>query len=131
MKVPNKPQSMVFYSSIFEGALVHKNWSSVPLVAFLATKINKEQQPHHKYLYMSSSKVWLSICSSLLANSLFLSALKTSVSLLSKKSISHGNLNIEDNLPATGFSIVSKHQILITFFFCYIWKHKKILIITI
>ena len=25
VKVPNKPQSMVFYSSIFEGALVHKN----------------------------------------------------------------------------------------------------------
>ena len=25
---------------------VHKNWSSVPLVAFLTTKINREQQPH-------------------------------------------------------------------------------------
>ena len=27
---------------------VHKNWSSMPLGAFLATKINKEQQPHQK-----------------------------------------------------------------------------------
>ena len=27
---------------------VHKNLSSVPLVAFLARKINKEQKPHQK-----------------------------------------------------------------------------------
>ena len=40
---------MVFYSSTLEGALVHKNWSSVPLVAFLATKINKEQQLPQKF----------------------------------------------------------------------------------
>ena len=41
------------------------------------------------------------------ANSLFLSALTISLSLLSKKSISHEHLNITDKLPATGFSIVS------------------------
>ena len=66
---------------------VHKNWSSVPLVAFLATKINKEQQPYQKIFLktplqwqvhttdmfewnMSGTEVWLSIFSSLLANSL-------------------------------------------------------------
>ena len=47
--VPSKHQSMVFYSSALEGALVHKNWSSVPLVAFLAKKINKEQQLPQKF----------------------------------------------------------------------------------
>ena len=41
---------------------------------------------------MLSIQVWLSICFSLLANSLSLSALKTSVSLLLKKSISHEHL---------------------------------------
>ena len=45
---------------------------------------------------MSSIKVWLSISLWLLANSLFLSALKTPVSPLSKKSISHDNLSITD-----------------------------------
>ena len=30
---------------------VHENWSSVPLVAFLARKINKEQKPHQKNLF--------------------------------------------------------------------------------
>ena len=45
---------------------------------------------------MSSIKVWLSVCFSIRANNLFLSALKTSVSSLSKKSISHEHLNIKD-----------------------------------
>ena len=45
---------------------------------------------------MSSIEVWLSVCFSLLANSLFLSALKTSVSSLWKKSISHEHLKIKD-----------------------------------
>ena len=84
------------------------------MVAFLATKINKEQQLHQKTfletllqwlwvrttnmskLSMSSIKVWLSTYFLLLANSLFLSSLKTPVSLVSKKSISHENLNIKD-----------------------------------
>ena len=43
---------------------------------------------------MSNIKVWLSVCFSFLANSLFLSALITSVSLLSKISISPEHLNI-------------------------------------
>ena len=90
---------------------VHENWSSVPLVAFLARKINKEQKPHQKNLFkgtyikvgtqnwhvwVTSIKVWLSICFSLLANSSFLSALKTSVSLLSEKSISHEQVKKKD-----------------------------------
>ena len=49
----------------------------------------------------------------------------TSVSPLSKESISHENLSIKD-------ISVSYRQILITFFcYRYIWKHKNILIITI
>ena len=90
---------------------VHENWSSVPLVAFLARKINKEQKPHQKNLFkgtyikvgkqnwhvwVTSIKVWLSICFSLLANSSFLSALETSVSLLSEKSISHEQVKKKD-----------------------------------
>ena len=47
-------------------------------------------------LGMWSITVWLSICFSLLANSLYLSALKTSVSSLSRKSISHEHLHITD-----------------------------------
>ena len=58
-----------------------------------------------------------------LANSLFLAALKGSVSPLSKKSISHENLNVKDIFTTNNrvFSIgsVSYHQILITIF-CYI-----------
>ena len=34
---------------------VQENWSSVPLPAFLATKINKEQQPHQKTLFMKDT----------------------------------------------------------------------------
>ena len=53
--------------------------------------------------------LWLSICYSLLANSLFLAALKISVFPLSKKSISHENWNVEGilKMPATGFSVGS------------------------
>ena len=72
---------------------------------------------------MSSIKVIVnfSIYFSLLANSLFLSALKTSVSLLSKKSISHEHLNITD---------ISYQQQVFPLFHnisFYIWKNKKIL----
>ena len=45
---------------------------------------------------MSDIKVWLSSYFSLLAYSLFLEALKTSLSPLSKKDISHQYLNIKD-----------------------------------
>ena len=85
-----------------------------------------------KQLAMSSIKVWLSIYFSLFASSLFLSALKTSISPLSKKSISQENFTyLGHKLPAAGSSIVSvsKHQVLVTLF-CYIWKQKHILIMT-
>ena len=45
---------------------------------------------------MSDIKVWLSYYFSLLAYSLFLVALKTFLSPLSKKDISHQHLNIKD-----------------------------------
>ena len=53
--------------------------------------------------------LWLSICYSLLANSLFLAALKNFCIPLSKKSISHKNWNVEGilKMPATGFSVGS------------------------
>ena len=44
---------------------------------------------------MSSIKVWMSVYFLFLANSLFLPALKTFVSLLSKKSISHEHLILD------------------------------------
>ena len=57
---------------------------------------------------------------SLLANSLFLSALKTSVSYLSKKRISQEHSNINDiSYQKQVFPLFHNHQILITFF-CYI-----------
>ena len=36
--MPNKHNSMVFYSSTLEMPHVHKNWSSVPLIAFFDKK---------------------------------------------------------------------------------------------
>ena len=124
---------------------VHKNWSSVPLVAFLARKINKEQKPHQKNLFkgtyikvgtqnwhvwVTSIKVWLSICFSLLANSSFLSALKTSVSLLSEKSISHEQVKKKTWATRNSFFhcfITSDSDHI---FFCYIWKHKIVITTT-
>ena len=55
-----------------------------------------------------------------LANSLFLAALKGSVSPLSKKSISHENLNIKDIFTTNNrvFSLeVFQYQIFITIFY--------------
>ena len=93
---------------------VHKNWSSEPLVALhFGYKDQQRTKTTLKNIFkdtsrmvdicnwcvwasLSSIKVWLSICFSLLAKSLFLTALKTSVSLLSKQSISHENLNMKD-----------------------------------
>ena len=53
--------------------------------------------------------LWLSICYSLLTNSLFLEALKISVFPLSKKSISHENWNVGDilKIPGISFSVGS------------------------
>ena len=65
----------------------------------------------------------------LLANSLFLWALKPSWKLLNprfqRKHFQWKFKHCRHKLPATAFSIksVSQHQILITFF-CYVWKHR-------
>ena len=38
---------------------VHKNLSSAPLLAFLATKINKEQQSHQKTFFMKDTSTMI------------------------------------------------------------------------
>ena len=118
---------------------VHKNWSWVPLPAFFG---NKDQQRttatpknifHERHLYsgkvhttdmfewsMSSIKVWLSVWFSFLANSLFLPASKTSVSLLSKKSISNEYLNIKDiSYQQQVFPLFHNIRFLSNFFFTF------------
>ena len=44
----NKCRIFLEYMIAGHQACIHKNWSSMTQVAFLATKINKEQQPHQK-----------------------------------------------------------------------------------
>ena len=127
--MPIKHHSMLFYSSTLEVALCKKKKT------FLKTPLQWWVHTTDMYEWsMSSIKVWLSICLLLLANSLLLSALKTSVSPLSKKSISHENLSIKDipiSYQQQVFPLQVFHNIRLITFFCYIWKHKNILIITI
>ena len=83
--MPNKHNSMVFYSSTLEMPHVHKNWSSVPLIAFFDKKDQQRMTAMPKNIFQDTStmvgthnwhvwvkhakhKVWLSIYSSLLAN---------------------------------------------------------------
>ena len=119
--------SMVFYSSTLEVALCKKK-------IFLKRPLQWKVHTTDMYEWsMSSIKVWLLICLLSLANSLFLSALTTSVSPLSNKRISHENLSIKDisyqwqvfPLQYKCFITSDSHHI-----FCYIWRHKNILIIT-
>ena len=57
MQVPDKHQSMVFYSSTLEDPCVHKNWSSVPLPAFFGYKDQQRTTAtpknifHERHLY--------------------------------------------------------------------------------
>ena len=141
---------MVFHSSTLEGAYIHKNWSSVPLPNFLATKINKERRPHQKIFFMKDIStmigthnwnVWVKHVKhrGMIVGLLFITckqlisiSFETTVSSLSKKNISHEHLNIKDiSYQRQVFPLFHNIRFSSHFFFCYIWKHKKILIITI
>ena len=88
---------------------VHKNWSSEPLVAVWLQRPTKNNS-HTKNIFKDTSTIvgthnWhvqvkhvktYGIIVNLSIVSLFLSALKASVSPFSTKSISHENLNIKD-----------------------------------
>ena len=82
VQMPSKHHSIVFYSSTLEVALC---------------KINKKLFKDTPTMVVTH-KHWGMIVNLpfILANSLFLSAFKTSVSPLSKKNISRANVNIKD-----------------------------------
>ena len=108
MQLPGK-QSVVFYSW-----RVPWNWSSVPLPTFLATKINKEKQQHQKIFFMKGISTMVGMHNwhvsvkhvkhrGMIVSLLFITckqlisiSFETTVSSLSKKSISHEHLNIKD-----------------------------------
>ena len=50
--MPNKHNSMVFYSSTLEIPCVQKNWSSVPLIAFFGKKDQQRRKamPKNNFL---------------------------------------------------------------------------------
>ena len=109
--------NIVLWSSIlppWRVPCIHKNWSSVPLPTFLVTKINKERQPHQKIFFMKDIStmigthnwnVWVKHVKhrGMIVSLLFITckqfisiSFETTVSSLSKKSISHEHLNIKD-----------------------------------
>ena len=81
------------FSSFF-GLDDQQRTTTTPKSLFKDTYTMVGTQNWHVWVKHDKHKVWVSICFSLPANSLFLSALKTSISSLSKKSISHEHVNI-------------------------------------